>query len=101
MARVSNFSGDEEDPEVHPKPGPWIPMSSSRVTQARYDKGLQQVQVEFRDGTPWVYDGVPPNVWRSFRRASSPGKYINRVLNNYPYWHGAFDTTSGDEENEL
>lgn len=101
MARASNFSGDEEAAESHPRPGPWVEMSSSRIARARYDKGLQQIQVEFIDGTPWVYDSVPQNVWRNFRRTTSPGRYVNRVLNNYPYWHGAFDTTSGDEGNDL
>lgn len=75
-------------------------MSSSRVVRARYDSGLQQVQVVFRDGTPWVYDGVPQNIWRNFRRSSSPGRYINRVLNGYPYWQGAFDAAEGDEDFE-
>lgn len=95
MARVSNFSydGEEMNAEAHPHPGPWIPMSSSRVERARYDSGLEQIQLVFRDGTPWVYDSVPANIWRNFRRSTSPGKYINRVLNSYAYWHGAFDTS--------
>lgn len=78
-------------PDQFSKPGPWYPMSSSRVTEARYDSGLQQVQVIFRDGTPWVYDGVPENIWRNFRRSSSPGRYINRVLNGFSHYHGGFD----------
>lgn len=82
------------------KPGPWYPMSSSRVTEARYDSGLQQIHVIFRDGTPWVYDGVETNVWRNFRRSASPGRFINRVLNNYTYYQGGFDYAGGDAEND-
>lgn len=82
------------------RPGRWFPMSSSRVTEARYDSGLQQVQVVFRDGTPWVYDGVPVNEWRNFRRSASPGKYINRVLNNHPYWRGSFNYASYEETHQ-
>lgn len=100
MARASNFSGDEFDAEVHPQPGPWIPMSSSRVTQARYDRGLGQIQVIFRDGTPWVYDSVPRSVWEAFRSTPSPGRFIDSDLNSYPYWHGAFDTTDSSESDE-
>lgn len=79
------------------RPGKWVSMSSSRVNAARYDSGLEQVQVVFKDGTPWVYDGVPQNVWRGFRRSASPGKYINRVLNGYPYYRGSFDQTSEED----
>lgn len=70
------------------RPGPWLPFESTRVARARYDSGLRQVQVEFDDGTPWVYEEVPQNVWRNFRRSASAGKYINRVLNGYPYRRG-------------
>lgn len=77
------------------RPGSWLPFSSTRLNAARYDSGMQQVHVIFRDGTPWVYDQVPQNVWRNFRRTSlrqggSPGRFINRVLNNYPYFEGSF-----------
>ena len=93
------FQADEFNSSARPKPGRWIQMSSSRVQQARYDSGLQQIQVVFRDGTPWVYDSVPTNIWRNFRRTSSPGRYINRVLNGYAYWEGSFDSSQeGDDE---
>lgn len=92
MATHPFDGGDELSPESHPHPGPWVQMSSSRVSQARYDDGLQQVQVVFKDGTPWVYDGVPEDVWLAFSTSDSPGRYINQYLNGFPYWHGAFDT---------
>lgn len=96
MAKRTNaFDEAEVDESSGSKPGPWHVMSSSRVQQARYDSGLQQVQVVFRDGTPWVYDQVPQNVWRNFRRTASPGRYINRVLNGFPYFEGSFDQTDG------
>lgn len=46
--------------------------------------------VVFRDGTPWEYYDVPQNVWRNFRRVKSPGRFVNRVLNNYDYGRGSF-----------
>lgn len=78
------------------KPGKWLGFESSRVSEGRYDSGLGQVHVIFDDGTPWVYDGVPKNVWKNFRRSASPGRYINRVLNGFPYWRGGF--SYGEEE---
>ena len=86
-----------------PRPGPWRHMNSSRVARARYDSGLQEVQVYFADGTPWRYRGVPYNVWRNFTRSSSPGRYINRVLNGFEYERGpsgGFDpaAVTGEED---
>lgn len=94
------FTDEAFSPEAarEARPGKWVPMSSSRVNSARYDPGLEQVHVVFKDGTPWVYDGVPQTVWRSFRRSASPGKFINRVLNGYPYYRGSFDQTSEEDE---
>lgn len=92
---------DEFDAEVHPQPGMWHPMSSSRVQQARYDRGLRQIQVIFKDGTPWVYDQCEASTWHAFLGAASPGRFINSDLNGKPYWHGAFDTTDGSDVNEV
>jgi hypothetical protein len=80
-----------------PRAGKWLPFDSERVKTGRYDPGLEQVHVVFKDGTPWVYDGVPRNVWRNFRRSESPGRYINRVLNGYAYWRGEFPAPGGTD----
>lgn len=57
-----------------------------RTAAAGYDRDTQTVRVEWGDGgIAYNYYGVPPNVWRNFRRAPSPGRFINRVLNNYQY----------------
>ncbi len=66
---------------------------SSRVGRMRWDgaqsgKGLGMVQVTFRDGTNWIYREVPQPVWDNFRRAKSPGKFINRTMNQFPYGRG-------------
>ena len=83
------------------RPGVWLPMAGQRVSVARYDSGLNQIHVIFqRDGTPWVYDQVPRNIWRNFRRAQSPGKYINRVLNDYPYFEGSFSYAGHRDTND-
>jgi hypothetical protein len=81
------------------KPGPWKQMDSSRVARARYDSAARQVQVEFsNNGAPYVYEEVPPNLWKNFRRSASPGRYINRVLDNFPYYR---NPVSFDEMDEL
>lgn len=74
---------------------PYQPTNTSnphrpRTLAAGYDKQDHRLDVRFRDGTPWSYYNVPPDVWRSFRRTRSPGKLINRTLNNFPYGRGDF-----------
>lgn len=80
--------------ELETLPEHFYGFDSSRVQEAGYDPGSQRLYVRFvkpvPGGTPWVYEGVPRNVWRNFRRSASAGKYINRVLNGYNYHRGDF-----------
>lgn len=75
-------------------PVDWSPFDSSRVVEAGYDKDTQRLYVRFVKpiprGTPWVYEGVPSNVWRNMKRSASAGKFVNRVLNDYDYHRGNF-----------
>lgn len=48
------------------------------------------LRVRFRDGVAWEYYNVPSTVWQRFKRVQSPGRFINRVLNSYPYGRGDF-----------
>ncbi len=67
-------------------PGLWEYFSSSRVSRARYDSDNQILEVDWVDGgLPYVYLEVPPEIWRNMRRVKSVGKFVNRVLNAYPY----------------
>lgn len=74
------FTQDEER-----APTPWHQMGSSRVMAARYDPANQQVQVYFRDGTPWVYEDVPEQVYSQFITSTSAGRFVHQVLDLYPY----------------
>lgn len=67
-----------------------IDPSRPRTLEAGYDPYSQILRVRFRDGTPWEYRNVERRVWTNFRRAKSPGRFINRVLNFYPYGRGDF-----------
>jgi hypothetical protein len=75
-------------------PTNWRPFQSSRVVEAGYSPSAQRLYVRFvkprPEGTPWVYESVPPNVWRNMKRQASVGRFVNRVLNNYDYHRGDF-----------
>lgn len=51
-----------------------------------YDPTAQVLEVEFQSGAIYRYFGVPKSEWKSFREASSKGKYLNeRIKNRYRF----------------
>lgn len=79
--------------EAENVPGNWYTFDSSRIQEAAYDNGAQRLYVRFvkpvhSGGTPWTYEGVPQNVWNNLKRSQSPGKFVNRVLNDFDYHPG-------------
>lgn len=67
------------------QPTPSINPPRPRTRAAGYDAETRTLRVRFRDGTVYGYYDVPPNVWRNFKRVKSPGRAVNRTLNNYSY----------------
>jgi hypothetical protein len=86
------------DDETVPPNDSWLEFDSSRVVEGAYDPGSRRIYVRFvkprGEGTPWVYEGVPQNVWNNFKRSPSPGKFINRTLNGFNNHRGKW----GDSE---
>lgn len=83
--------GEEETPADN-----WYVFpDSSRCVEASYNGQTGQLFVRFVKptpfGTPWTYEGVPANVWRNFKRSSSPGTFVNRVLNQFDYHKGNWE----------
>lgn len=66
-------------------PTPSINPPRPRTQAAGYSQETQTMRIKFRDGSVYEYYDVPPNVWRNFQRVKSPGRAVNRVLNNYAY----------------
>jgi hypothetical protein len=73
-----------------------------RTLQARYSARYETLEVVFRDGSPaspnatWHYSRVPPEVWVGFKRAESPGRFINSTLNFFPYGAGGWGSIVGE-----
>lgn len=59
-----------------------------RTLQARYSRVFQRVEILFREGEPYTYYGVPPEIWTHFKRVESPGRFINATLNDFEYRRG-------------
>lgn len=79
-------AGDEEediDENIKSDLGPWTETpSSTRVRAFRYDYANRAIQVTWRNqkNPGYLYEERDYEEFRSFARAASKGKYINRVL---------------------
>lgn len=59
---------------------------SSRCAAARYVFEHEVLLMTWTNGkTPWVYYGVPFEVFTTFLSAPSHGKFVNEVLNNFAH----------------
>lgn len=74
---------------VNPSPTQWPNVKGNppgpRSQRMGYNKSKREVQIVFRDGALYHYDQVPPDVWNRLKRAPSTGKFINKMLNSFPY----------------
>lgn len=86
LADAIQLAKDGDDGDLLPyQPTPSINPPRPRTLAAGYDKDSQTLRVRFRNGQVYGYYNVPPNVWRNFKRVKSPGRAINRTLNNFAY----------------
>jgi hypothetical protein len=70
----------------------WQFPDSSRVRAYQWDEARQQLRVRFiKYSTPWVYNNVPLETFQAFDASDSKGRFINRVLNNFPYRRASAD----------
>lgn len=64
-----------------------------RTRQARYSRRQRRLEVDWdhpADAIPYTYYDVHPSTWHHFKRADSPGKFINKYLNAHPYGPGGW-----------
>jgi hypothetical protein len=86
LADAIQLAKDGDDTELLPyQPTPSINPPRPRTLAAGYDKDSETLRIRFRNGQVYGYYNVPPNVWRNLKRVKSPGRFINRTLNNFPY----------------
>jgi len=52
------------------------PVTSSNLISVGYNPATATLEIEFKAGTVYQYDGVPQNVFESLMQASSHGSYF-------------------------
>lgn len=58
--------------------------ASSNLTALSYDADNKELEVTFKNGAVYVYDGVAEDRFEAFRSADSLGKYLNaNIRPNY------------------
>jgi hypothetical protein len=59
-------------------------VKSRIIVGMQYDKALQQLSVEFRNGERRLFTGVPRKIVRDMAKAASPGEfYISKVRTQF------------------
>ena len=51
-------------------------IESTNIVRTEYDTETKKLVTEFKNGTRYVYDDVPHNVYTKFRMAESQGKFF-------------------------
>ena len=57
-------------------------VQSSMISEINY--GEKRLTVVFNNGSEYVYEGVPVNIYEDFSKAESKGKYFHENI-NYRY----------------
>ncbi len=67
---------------VQPQEVERVPVTSTHLQSVGYDASSRTLTIEFRDGTIYEYEGVPPEVHAELMNAKSHGKYFHRRIRN-------------------
>lgn len=60
-------------------------VSSSNIESIGYDESKKILEIEFKRGNLYQYEGVPENLFQNLLHASSHGKYFNTYIKDkYP-----------------
>jgi hypothetical protein len=61
-------------------------LTSQTLTAAVYDDTQETLQLDFRDGSRYVYSSVHPDLFHAMLAASSKGRFFNRhIRRTLPY----------------
>lgn len=61
-------------------------VESSMIHAVGYDAKTRTLEVVFNSGRTYIYDGVPPKVYKELMAAESKGSYMKAaIIDVYPY----------------
>lgn len=62
------------------------PVESSNIVSIGYDTTKATLEIEFKGGAVYQYDGIAPTVYEEIMLSSSPGKYFASAIR--PFFAG-------------
>lgn len=63
-----------------------VSLDSTILVAAAYDSSSEQLELDLRDGTRYVYSGVALGLYQDLLGAASKGIFFNRYIrNHFPY----------------
>lgn len=63
-----------------------VELNSTTLAAVTYDNHRETLQLDFRDGTRYLYSGIAPSLYRELLCAVSKGSFFNRrIRNRFPY----------------
>ena len=62
-----------------------VPVKSTSITHAGYDREANRLLVVFKGGTSYIYDDVPLSVYDGLMTAGSAGRYLRQHVINAGY----------------
>ena len=65
----------------------WV--DSSNLEQVGYDEDKMELHVGFKNGSSYVYTGVPPEIFDQLLGAPSKGSFLNREIKDVYTFHKA------------
>jgi hypothetical protein len=61
-------------------------LNSTSLAAVAYDEDLRLLQLNFQDGTRYLYSGVTPDLYHHLVGATSKGSFFNRhIRGQFPY----------------
>ena len=63
-----------------------VRLDSTTLAAATYHDRRETLQLDFRDGTRYLYSGIASSLYRELLRAPSKGSFFNRYIrSHFPY----------------
>jgi len=89
IAKVQPYKKTEPTPRGSKKINAWrrkaTSVGSSHLDAVKYNKNNKKLQVLFRSGALYEYDGVSAQRAKVLQSARSKGKYFNKYIRSEPY----------------
>lgn len=64
---------------------PMLPVESTMANAVGYDPDRHRLQIEFKNGSVYQFEGVDEDTWEEIKETDSPGRFFNReIKGNYP-----------------